>query len=195
MKIFFSFSEKQILKHQKDYKQTREIIRSLGHTLTGDWLDKGINRAKKKKEITSLIRPEIISSILASDLIILDATMKSAGIGFQLAYSLEKEKPVLFLSQDPQQKLNKLFAQAAESPLLTVKSYNQDNLKDIITDYLTNNGGSTRVRFNLVMDKKHDNYIEWAAFTNNKSKTEIIKQAINKFMELDQDYQKYLLKD
>jgi len=196
MKVFFGFSSKEITKYHKNYKDIQETIKSLGHSLTRNQLEKALGKAKKKKEeILPLIQPEIISAILASDIVVLDATIRSSEIGFELAYALEKEKPVLFLAQESQEKINKLFSETEESPLLTAKGYNKENLKNIVTDYFSNNGSIRKVRFNLVMDKKQDNYIEWASFTKNKSKTEVIKNAIEHLMKSDDHYKKYLLRD
>jgi len=195
MKVFFSCSTKEILKYKKFYKTIRDTIKASGHTLTRDWLDWSIARSEAKQNDTPRgvrVYFKVMSAILAADVVILEGTVRSTTIGYQLTFALQKGKPVLFLTQTPQNKLRKLFIGGVKSPLLTLKSYNKNNLTQIVKDYLVNVEKGTRIRFNLVLDKSLDNYIEWAAFTYKKSKTEIIKNAIEKKIKKDKRYQKYL---
>ena len=186
MKVFFSCSTKEILKYKEFYRKIRDAIKTSGHALTRDWLDQSIARAESEQNDIPRMQVyfKVISAILAADVAILDGTIRSTTIGYQLTFALQKGKPVLFLTQAPQNELRKLFIGGIKSPLLTLKSYNKNNLAQIVKDYLANIDGGTRVRFNLVLDKSLNNYIEWAAFTYKKSKTEIIKN--------DKRYQKYL---
>lgn len=195
MKIYFTCPTKDLLKHKDAYVKTRDIIKSLGHTLTRDWIDRSIEYAQTKVgDIpSSLIFTDVLSAILASDIVIIDATVQGTSVGYQIAYALQKGKPVLLLySTKCPIKPKDQFISGSKFPILTTKNYTLQNISRIIEDYLKNNAEQTKIRFNLVIDKSQDNYIEWAAFTHNKSKTEIIKDAVDKFMDTDDRYQKYL---
>lgn len=191
MKIFFSCSTSNMLQYKNEYRAIRDTIKSLGHTLTRDWIDKSIELAENSQPDIPVSRlySEVVSAILMADVMIIEGTVNSISLGHQLTYALEKNKPVLFLTQEPQDQLNNLFICGVKTSLLTVKSYTTDNLMHIITDYLAQVNGDKKVRFNLVIDKPQDNYLEWAAFTGQRSKTEIIKQAINQFIKSDKQYQ------
>ena len=191
MKVFFSCSTNEILKYKNEYKAIRDTVKSLGHSLTRDWLDKSIELAVSGQKDVPISRlySDVVSAILMSDVVIFEGTVRSTSLGHQLTYALEKNKPVLFLTQESGEQLNYLFISGARTSLLTIKNYTKNNLAHIITDYLANNNGDKKVRFNLVIDKPQDNYIEWASYNYKMSKTEVIKQAINKLMRLDKKYQ------
>lgn len=180
-----------MLQYQDEYRAIRDTIKFLGHGLTRDWIDKSIELAENnQKDIpVSRLYSEVVSAILMADVMIIEGTVNSISLGHQLSYALEKNKPVLFLTQEPHDQLNNLFICGVKTSLLTVKNYTKDNLAHIITDYLAQDNGDKKVRFNLVIDKPQDNYLEWAAFTGQRSKTEIIKQAINKLIQSDKQYQ------
>ncbi len=47
MVIFFSCSTKDILKYQEFYREIRNSIKDLGHSINRDWIDKSIEFAEK----------------------------------------------------------------------------------------------------------------------------------------------------
>lgn len=191
MKVFFSCSTNEILKYKNEYKAIRDTVKSLKHSLTRDWLDKSIELAESGQKDVPISRlySDVVSAILMSDVVIFEGTVRSTSVGHQLTYALEKNKPVLFLTQETGEQLNYLFIGGARTSLLTIKSYTKNTLAHIITDYLSHNNGDKKVRFNLVINKPQDNYVEWASYNYKMSKTEVIKQAIDKVMRLDKKYQ------
>lgn len=195
MKVYFSCTTKDILEHKEEYQAIRQAILDSGHTLTRDWLEYSIECAEKGKEDvpSSEVYHEVISAILAADVVVFEGTVRSMSIGYQLTFALEKNKPVLLLAKLPKNSLGDLFITGAQSPLLTVERYTDiDNLTQLVKDYLNKEDGRANVRFNLVMDKKQDNYLEWASYTYDKSKSDLIREAIDNFIEKDERYKKYL---
>ncbi|MBU0708761.1 hypothetical protein KJ596_03340 [Patescibacteria group bacterium] len=193
MKVFFSCTTKGIIEHKDSYLSIRDSIKQQGHTLTRDWLDTSIEYVNKNQSDTpsSELYSDVIAAILSADAVVLEGTVPSMSIGHQLSVALHKGKHVLLLTKRSSKKLKDFFIVGAESPLLTVKTYNIDSLTLILTDFFADINGGTKARFNLVMNKHQDNYVEWAAFTYKKSKTEIIKDSINKQISHDTRYQEY----
>lgn len=196
MKIFFTCSARDIDKYQDYYRQIRDSIRSLGHTLTKDWIDQSIEIAEtdEKHIPSSTLYQNFMSAILASELVVCDATVRSMSIGHQITFALQKKKPVLLLqSALNKQNPEELFINGAKSPLLVIKIYHdKKEIPTIIKRFIQRFESSSKTRFNLVINKAMDSYIEWAAFHYKRSKTEIIQDAINEKMEKDQYYEQYL---
>src|SRR3989344_9585992 len=195
MRVFFVCDTKDILIYSDKYLTIRETVLSLGHTLTRDWLLGAIQATKRgEKHAESRYYDKVVEAILVADVVIIEGTVATANISHELTLALQKGRPLLFLSQLPYEELSKGFLSGVDSPLLKIKSYSKDTLKNIVSDFLNNSIGGLKVRFNLVMEKEQDNYLEWAAFIYKKSKTELIKRAIDVIIKNDDRYREYLKK-
>lgn len=196
MTVFFTCSIDNILKYSQFYLETRDSVLSLGHYINRDWINYSIELAKQNKPdpLTSSIYEDVMSAILTSDLVIADATVRSMTIGHQVTFALQKKKPVLLLSyKEDLTNPSELFVSGAKSPLLQIKSYSSlEEIKTVIKSFLQKYESTPKTRFNLVLNKAQDSYIEWASFTYKKSKTDIIQQAITEKMENDKGFEKYI---
>ncbi len=196
MVIFFSCSTKDILKYKVFYKEIRDSIKSLGHTINRDWIEKSIEVAEKNKDDipTYSIYREVMSAIVTADMVVIDATVRSMSVGHQLTFALQKKKPVLLLQYSKEEKgLSELFISGAKSPLLMIRNYkSKEEIMPVIKEFARKYESNSKTRFNLVLNKAQENYIEWASFTHKKSKTEIIQESINEKMEKDKGFEKYL---
>lgn len=197
MEVFFTCPVQGILKNKKYYLRARQIILAQGHELTRDWLPTLIAKAKKKKEkITPLHKfyGPVMKTIIAADAVIVDATVTTIDLGHQINIALDKGKPTLILNRRLSQKqLDGLLINGARSSLLTLRNYK--NFKDLeknIKEFLLKNTRKERVRMNLVLDRKYNDFIEWAAFKYRMSKTDVIKNALRSKLEMDDLYKQYL---
>ena len=195
MKVFFSCPVTDILQYESEYLAIRKVILNEGHELVRDWLERSLVLAKAGTgDITlNLVYPKVAEAILAADIVILEGSVKSTNLGYQLDYALQKGKPVLFLAKKSQKEMQELFIAAINSQLLTLKGYsNVEQLKEIVEDYLRSNDRKTSTRFNLVIDRRLANYLEWAAFMYKENKTDIIKKSLEHRLSSDERYQRYL---
>lgn len=135
-----------------------------------------------------------MSAIVTSDLVIIDATIRSMSVGHQLTFALQKMKPVLLLQHAKDSVSTKdLFISGAKSPLLMIATYNsKKQILPLIKNFIRKYESNSKTRFNLVLNKAQDNYIQWSAFNYKRSKTEIIQEAINEKMEKDKEFERYL---
>src|SRR3989344_5898365 len=180
MKVFFGCDAQEILKYKDAYVIIRDTIKNLGHTITRDWIDLSIKRAEENVgDPGSKYYAQTIESLLAADVIVIEGTIQSTSLGHQITLALQKNKPVLYLTQKKKDQLIEEFISGTGSKLLTIKSYTLNNVDKIVEDYLNQNDGEIKTSFNLVRDKIKDNFLEWAAYTYKKSKPELIKEAID----------------
>ncbi len=198
MKIHFACSTAKFTKYQNNYLTICKEIKELGNTITRDWIEEGIEFFEKKK--TDIDRTDIykktIESILASDMLIVEGTVSSFSVGHQITVAINKNKPVLFLTyekKDEKTYFGSSFIDGIKTPLITNRSYNFSNLKNILEDFINKNKGGATIKFNIVLTKEIDNYLDWASFSYKKNKSEYIREIIEKHIEeKDKKYQKYL---
>ena len=170
----------------------------MGHSITRDWLEEAIEIVENKA-VSTLDREDVynkvLSSILISDVMIIEGTVTSFSVGHQVTLALSKNKPILFLIKKSTGKKHikkDSFLAGITAPLLTVVEYDDSTLADILNDFLNNNGGKPIVKFNIVLTKEIESYLNWASFTHKLNKSEFIRNLILKHMkDEDKQHQKY----
>lgn len=196
MKVFFTYSTRSIDKYADFYRAIRDEVLKLGHQLSRDWIDYSINVAQRKiPDIPShTLYKDVMSAIVTADVVVVDATVRSMPIGHQLTYALQKGKPVLVLRhKNKGEELERLFIEGSEAKDLLVAEYEDiDDIKKQLQRFFRKYEGKSVRRFNLVITGAEDSYVSWAAFNYKKTKTEIIQEAIDKMIEKDFVYKKYL---
>lgn len=201
MKVHFACSTSELETYKDDYRQICSLIKEMGHSISRDWLEEAI-KLVEQKAVSTLDREEVynsvVASILASDVVIIEGTVTSFSVGHQVTLGLSKNKPTLFLvkkAPGPKKggKPKDSFLAGLTSPLLKVVEYDDSNLADILNDFLNNNGARPVVKFNIVLTKEIENYLDWASFTYKINRSEFIRNLILRHMrDEDKQYRKYL---
>lgn len=196
MVIFFTCSTSSLAKYSKFYREVRKSILSLGHSINRDWLVYSLTALEsgKRDVLLKSVYHEVMTAIITADLVVADATVGSMSIGHQITFALQKKKPVLLLQQTANGKDPKdLFICGAKSPLLMIRGYNkEEDIKKIVKAFIQKYKSRPRTRFNLVLNRAQDSFIEWASFQYKKSKTAIIQEAIDEKLERDKRFETYL---
>lgn len=197
MKVHFACSTSKLNKYKDNYRAICSEIKNLGHTITRDWIEEAIGFYEQGK--LEIDREDIyqksVESILASDVVIAEGTISSFSVGHQITLALNKNKPVLLLSyksKDDKSYFRNGFIDGIKNPLLSAVTYKDSDLKDILEDFFNKNKRGLSVKFNIVFTKYIENYLDWASFTYKVNKSEYIRQLIEKHMDTDKRYRKYL---
>jgi hypothetical protein len=190
MKVFFAGSTTELEKSYPLYKKICDSIIGQGHELTRNWLDEGREIFNKKIAVDyEEMYDDIISSILYADVGVVEGSLKGLSTGHQITVALQKGKPVLFLRKKNSSSAFSLMIRGIHSDLLTEVEYdNIDDLPFIIKDFLDKNKKGKKIRFNLVLNQKEQQYIDWASHNYNKTKTDIIREIIIDKMNSDKNY-------
>ncbi|MBI5358534.1 hypothetical protein HZB69_02800 [Candidatus Amesbacteria bacterium] len=187
MKFHFGGSSLGSKKYKDDYFLICKLIKKQGHSILHDWLGKtGENKENMYKKTAEAIR--------AADGVILEGTISAVAIGQQLTLALDSNKPTLILihleaGEGPV--VSGSFSDPAKRNLLYIERYTQSNLEQKLDGFfksLAQKHGLTRI--NLVLDRTIDNYLEWSAFQKKKSKSQIIRDAMQKEIDQDLDWKK-----
>lgn len=204
MKIHFGCSTSELETYSKNYIDICNVIRNLGHTITRDWIDHAVKtlpdyRKGKLKIDRVNIYNKAVQSIYASDAVVIEGTVSSFSIGHQVTLALNKNKPTLVLiysgSSQKKNKLQSSFIHGIKSPFLTVVKYsNIEDLQRIFSRFL-NETMTASIKFNIVLSKAINIYLDWASFFYKKNKSEFIRDIIVKHMKQDSEYEKYTTKE
>lgn len=180
MNIFFGGSSSGLRKDQTSYVLITDNIKKLGGLLVNDWVNKSTEGLTAEDSYKNTF--DAIKKVQG---VVLEATIQTSGLGQQLEIALLNSVPVLVLTKDRKTNFGN-FVNPDKKHLVTVKKYNNDNLEKLIKEFIEQIGNNYSVaRFNLVIDKELNVYLEDKAKRNKTSKTEEIRKLIIDDMEMN----------
>lgn len=134
----------------------------------------------KKNEIRA---KKLMRTMISSDCIVFEGTHPTTGGGYYLSLALQKNIPVLFLSQEEYRGL----CLASYNRLLKIEKYSPDNkvqLEKVIKSFIkfAKRKGEEK-RFNLMINEDIRNFLSKTAKVNGISKADLIRSYIYSEME------------
>jgi len=121
--------------------------------------------------------------MLSSDCIVFEGTHPTTGGGYYLSVALQKNIPVLFLTQEEYKGLYL----ASYNRLLRITKYSPTNikkLKKVIKSFVKSvNNHGLKKRFNLMINDSMDTYLNEAARTNGISKADVMRNLVYEKMQ------------
>jgi hypothetical protein len=196
MKIYFSCSTAELAKYGSDYHAIRDRLVNSGHILTRDWLtetEEYMHAGNKELDIKKIYKA-CVEAIRKAELVVIEDTVSNFSTGHQITLALQMRKPTLVLWQGEKHRhFNQMFIHGIDSDLLQVAEYTKESLTDILQTFInTYEDKPEKNRFHLILSGRERRYLDWAQFTNNKSRTKVIREALKGAIENDPDYQAYL---
>jgi len=193
MKVYFVASSTGIKKYLKQYRLIIKIVGQLGHQIIDEWLEKEVAAQKKETPRLKNLRENIfqrsISAIMKSDVIIAEISMPSGSVGYQVAFALDHDIPVLCLCLKNRQNYIPSMIKTNPSQNLTILLYTQSSLLKILTDYFRSRP-KNQVKFNLYISREMKRYLNWKSKITRIPKSEIVRQLIENNMLLNSEYKK-----
>jgi hypothetical protein len=191
MKVYYIAPYKGLLEHKENYERTIKVLLEEGVNLLNNCIKDYESYGASKRESAAYYQ-QAMQEIADADLVLFDVTISSMSIGHQMAYALHLQKPTLLLANNRYKEPNNLFVAGIQSPLLTLAAYDTgEDIERIVKKYLRDNKSSKKGRLNLALDKPQQEYLMWASYQYNKSKTALVKHAINKAIQEDNDYRAF----
>jgi len=163
-----------------------KAIHSRGHTLAKDWLEPGYLRSLHKKpdetiDWSASCRANI-EAISASDVVIAEISTKSFGIGYQVGLAVSHKKPTLLLRRSGISK--EAFLGGLDHSYIHKAEYDLKNVDQIVGNFLEKDENEAKdIRFNMLIDRKINNYLKQSALKTGKTKAEIIRDLLSKQLE------------
>ncbi len=140
------------------------------------------------------IYQDCIKAIKEADLVIIEDTVSNFSTGHQITVALQSKKPTLVLWQgEKHRQFKQMFIHGIDSDILQVTEYSDESIHKVIEAFINKyEDVAERNRFHLILNNVERNYLDWAQFTKNKSRTKIIREALRKVIEEDSSYDNYL---
>jgi hypothetical protein len=184
------------------YLPITKAIQELGHEIPEDWLSR-VKRLESVRNNEPLnfegierLRREGLRAIETTDLLIAEVSLSSVGVGYQIAKALELKKPVLCLyTPELTQEMPSQIIMSESSALLTVKKYNLDNIKKVLSGYFKNFRKGNLLKFNFIISPEIMRYLDWKSRNGKLSKSEILRELVTeKVISSDEEYTHWLSK-
>lgn len=178
MVIHFIAGKSNIDKEIVYFRRITSLVKSAGHTLTKDWLSEVHDAHNTSLSINwSNIYRTNIEAIDNADVVIAEATTKSFGVGFQVALAIRSKQPVLILLREGVDRRSMLWG--IDEEFVRTKFYNEKTLDSIILEFLKEYDITTKEkRFNLMLDRKLQNYLSRSAKETGKSRSQIVRELL-----------------
>lgn len=204
MKIYFGCSTSQFLQYQENYFAIRDFLVDEGHVITRDWLQiyrKEFLHAPEKLLISRKgpeeVYKKVTTAFYKSEIMIAENTVPSFSNGHLMTLALQRKMPVLVLQfrNRPKRYLKKSFIQGIKSEYLEIEDYDLSDFKTKVRSFLKKyEHAGRKTRFNLVIDEVERKYLDWAQNKYSLSRTKMIREGLRKFIDEDEEYQKFLEK-
>jgi hypothetical protein len=196
MRVFFGATTAKLNQSIKYYNAIRKILIDMGCIIEFDWLPEAIAYKKKnptgKRNIKKIFAANLIAMNRA-DIAIVEYTIPNFSSSHQITYSIFRQKPTLVLRLKKDNSFSDSYIEALESPFIAIKDYNLKNLRAILEQFVgVNKLEKGLSRYNIMLDKKQKYYLDWAHLKYKKSRSEILRDALQFKIEGDSEYREYL---
>ena len=198
-KVWFGCTSSKLLEYIDIYKGIRQHLIDRNCIVLFDWLEETEKAIREnpggKRNIRNIYR-QIQEAIYMSDFCIIENTIPNFSVTHQITHALSHKKPTLVLWQrKDNESFSDSYLEALDSPYLTIKEYTAEEYKKIIDEFL----GVSRIefgqnRYNVVLENKQKYYLDWASNKHKRSRSSIIREAIDKISAEDEEYNRHLSK-
>lgn len=192
MNIWFGTTTLKFKEYKNYYLKLRDYLLASGQVLTDDWIRTHGKWLEENPYATRDIKDvyeKVIKAIELADVSIIEFTVPNFSTSHQITYSLSKHKPTLVMRLKKDNTFGDSYIEAINSPYLTVVQYDLKNYKNILDDFLFSIGqNSDFKRYNIMLNSRHKQYLDWASFKYRKSKSELLRELIDLRISSDKDF-------
>ncbi|HET9411955.1 MAG TPA: hypothetical protein VFO38_03845 [Candidatus Saccharimonadales bacterium] len=194
MNIYFSASTRNIKSDIHVYRKIIRTIQVLGHVISRDWVETAYARELRHNNQEALLQgmdwtivEEAEKAIEGAELLIAEASdISTFGVGYEVAYALQRRKPVLLLANEDV--AARSYAIGIRHKFASFKKYNHTNLAKVVERFINENTVKNKdLRFNFVIDRTIHTHLRSKSFETGKTKAEILRDLLLKDMNSDSD--------
>lgn len=194
MKIYFSATITDDEQYKSSYKQILNILKQGKHDIYeygSDQLDTSKILSQSDDEILKIYR-ELDKFLKQADVYIADISLPSVAIGYEISQAIVMRKPVLALINEKSSFQPLATIKGNKSRYLELEKYNVDTLPKILKDFMKKSKKKLDSKFILIVSPEIDSYLTWSSQENRIHKAQIVRDAIEKVMNKDTEYKKFL---
>jgi hypothetical protein len=195
MIIWFGTTTAKWREYKRNYFMIRNYILELNCNINFDWLEEANSyyETEHKNRNIRKVYEKVTKAIDDADACIIEYTVPNFSSSHQINYALLRKKPTLIMRiRKDNPRFNDSYLEALQSPLLTIRDYNEKNYKQIMKEFIEySNIDKEQQRYNIVLGKKQKCYLDWAAKKYQRSRSSIIRELIDRMLSEDKEYRKY----
>lgn len=129
--------------------------------------------------------------INSADAVIVDASILETEAQWELAYALDSSKPTLLLVARDASIVDRLLS--VQHKHVTIKTYaDPDELRREVTSFIDQVKNSLDAKLFMIIPPSVNRYLEWVVTNTSKSKSDVVRSAVDGVAEKDKDYQSFL---
>ena len=188
MKIYFSAPISNVSDQaRKNYSLIIETLKKLGHNTLSDHLtNKDGDALSKQTSKESLENQRLMTKRKnQADLIVIEASTPSFGIGQEITYSLQNNKQVIILHLEDH-KPHLLLDEGQD--LLFIYEYRADNLEDVLTKAIDEAREKVDVRFNFYISPEIGRYLDWISQNKKIPRSVFLRGLVERHLKADKEY-------
>lgn len=199
MKAWFGCTSAQLLTYIDAYKAIRDYIAEKDCVITYDWLELAERRQRYdpggRRDIKRIFKA-VLQAIDEADICVIENTVPNFSVAHQISYALHKQKPALVMWQrKDNQQYTDSYLEAIDSKFLTIQEYTMANYQDVLDEFI----GYSKIefgqqRYNVVLGSKQRLYLDWANTNYKKSRSSVIREALDTMSAADSAFKRYIRK-
>lgn len=188
MKIYFTSAVSNVKSDVRGkYDEIISILENLGHSVIASHLPgKDADVISKQTDAEALaVQRKMSKWKKQADLVVVEATTPSFGVGQEIAEALTDNRQVVVLYQKGA-KPHILINQGQDS--LYLVEYTDQNLKKVLTDYLDYARANSDTRFNFFISPQIGTFLDWISRKKKLPRAVYLRRLIEDDMKLNKEY-------
>lgn len=179
MTAYFAATTKNLEQNKENYNKILEILSELEISLFPSWVIEKLYGKKTTKSIEEIVADNN-KFINNTDVVIVEATNPSTGVGYFISQALVHKKPLLCLFQhSSEEETLSGLVEGTKSFLVKKSKYTSNNLQSIIEDFVNSASEQRLQKFNFIATKQIVDFLEEGAVKAGKSKSEYLRDLIH----------------
>jgi hypothetical protein len=121
-----------------------------------------------------------------ADLVVIEASTPSFGVGQEIEYSIRNNKQVVILHL-PGSKPHILKSEGSE--LIFIYEYTRETMTDVILAAINASGQQVDVRFNFFISPEIGRYLDWVSQKRKVPRAVFLRSLLEKAMKIDKEFE------
>lgn len=195
MKVFYTTASIET----ENYKQTIKLLKKLlgNNNVSSPETRENIQMGEESDKVTKAVAQKE-KQLKESDIVIADITDGTAGVGYFISTALYLKKPTLVLQteSDSMHEIHDSIT-AGKNRLLTYETYKnpKEDIEEIVKNFINNARQKLDTKFILIIPAEIDRYLEWASDNKRMHKAQIVRNAIEDYMQKDEDWKDFIVSE
>ncbi len=151
-------------------------------------LKDGTDDPEPAQESSETYFSQMVQRINSSDLVVAEVSNPTNNIGQEIAYALQRSKPVLGLYNEAVTKKVKPLLVGGTDDTLVVRPYSDKNLENIVREGLHEARSSLTEKFSFTITPMIGDYLEWISKKKNMPRSKYLRSLVEEKVRRDKEY-------